>query len=116
MDLLSQRLARNESWFTAYYAANLAGYPGSGDCSQECRQLHKCAIANVDLDDFHMCATQAKALSANQASPRVCTPWFLIILAVIICRFSHAEVFFTQAPKGCHQVVSPSTLNCLLTS
>ena len=35
-------------------------------CDDQCRKVHACAVANVDFDDFRMCATQARALSANQ--------------------------------------------------
>lgn len=39
-------------------------------CNDRCHQVQNCAIGNVDYDDYRMCVTQAKALSANDAATR----------------------------------------------
>ncbi len=65
MDGLARRLARNATWFGAYLRHNSVLKSINEDCDEECRKVHSCAISNVDFDDFRMCATQARALSAN---------------------------------------------------
>ena len=60
----------NDTWFLdAYHANNAVRFSNEDDatCGGQCRQAHECAIQNVDYDDYRMCATQAKALSANGA-------------------------------------------------
>ena len=52
---------------------NYAGSSSNSECGAECRRAHVCAVGNVDLDDFRMCATQARALSANGAERRAAT-------------------------------------------
>ena len=52
------------TWFDSYFRANAANLPARM-CGDRCRQVQTCAIANVDYDDFRMCVTTAKALSAN---------------------------------------------------
>ena len=52
------------TWFDSYFRANAANLPARL-CGERCRQVQTCAIANVDYDDFRMCVTTAKALSAN---------------------------------------------------
>ena len=37
-------------------------------CGSRCRQVQTCAVANVDYDDYRMCVTQARALSANDGA------------------------------------------------
>ena len=53
------------TWFDSYFRANAANLPSRLPCGDRCRQVQTCAIANVDYDDFRMCVTTAKALSAN---------------------------------------------------
>lgn len=53
------------TWFDSYFRANAANLPAGRACGDRCRQVQTCAIANVDYDDFRMCVTTAKALSAN---------------------------------------------------
>ena len=56
--------ACSRTWFDSYFRANAANLPAR-TCGDRCRQVQTCAIANVDYDDFRMCVTTAKALSAN---------------------------------------------------
>ena len=58
-------MARYRTWFDSYFRANAANLPSRLPCGDRCRQVQTCAIANVDYDDFRMCVTTAKALSAS---------------------------------------------------
>ncbi len=62
-------LENNRTWFDFYVRANTVGVAGgvSSTCETSCRQHHLCALANVDLDDFRMCVTTARALSTSAA-------------------------------------------------
>jgi hypothetical protein len=57
----------SRTWFDSYFRANAANLESSVACGDRCRQVQTCAIANVDYDDYRMCVTQAKALSASGA-------------------------------------------------
>ena len=66
MYLVVNKIKCFRTWFDSYFRANAANLPaGRGACGDRCRQVQTCAIANVDYDDFRMCVTTAKALSAN---------------------------------------------------
>lgn len=65
LESLERKLANNRTWFDSYFRANAANLPAGRACGDRCRQVQTCAIANVDYDDFRMCVTTAKALSAN---------------------------------------------------
>ena len=51
----------------SFCRTNAVNYEGPWMCNDRCHQVQNCAIGNVDYDDYRMCVTQAKALSANHA-------------------------------------------------
>lgn len=72
MDFLSKKLINNSTWFNGYFRTNAVNTESPEfDCDKKCRQVQRCAIANVDYDDFRMCVTQARALSANETSKAI---------------------------------------------
>lgn len=90
LDALREKLATNKTWFDGYFRANSVNLHGAENCDKRCRQVsngfysqlskssinpkcytlqvHTCAISNVGYNDYRMCVTQAKALSASNAA------------------------------------------------
>lgn len=65
MDRLAKLLQANQTWFDAYFRTNMVGYEGPWLCSQMCRAVQNCAIANVDYNDFSFCVKQAEQVETS---------------------------------------------------
>ena len=99
---LSQLISRNQSWFEAYFKANSVhfnhrlwpdelGQIGQIDCDLRCHRVQSCALTNVDYDDFRLCVTQAKALSANQSRPH-CQSGMSLVIALFLVSMASSSM------------------------
>ena len=89
MDVLSQKMSSNSTWFDAYFRTNMVNYEAPWTCDEMCRHAQTCAINFVDYSDYAYCVNKASASAVDQGYvagingvPEDTRPKFLLILVV----------------------------------